>query len=419
MDSTGARQQAVTSVAGAAQVGTGILMGTVMAVYIGRRGSPFAVGMVSTAYFFGLVVFAPVWGAIADLTGRRRAVLVSGAALATLSALPLVVVDGVWGPILVRLVFSVFAAGFLPVMLTVVSEQGGIEGRGRNIGSFNSARSVGFTGARFFGGVLLGILAPEGVYLVVAGVSFIATVAAVLVVDPTPDIDAEPTLTELKTGVRERLFPAIDEREHLTTNGLQWLYVAVALRNMSWLGLASLLPIFLIVETGASEFVMGALLALSPVVEVGCMYVFGRAADAVGRKPLITFGIGGHVLVGLLIAASTLPASPFVGQITAGTAMVVKGVVYSATVAGAVAFIGDVTPVDRQSELMGFHSTAKGVGGVLGPVIIGGIATVTTYEAAFVVAALIAAVGAVIVWLLLVESYPDASIDRPLPFVED
>jgi MFS family permease len=394
-------------------------MGTVMAVYVGRRGSPFAVGMVSTAFFFGLVVFAPVWGAVADLTGRRRAVLVSGGVLATLSILPLVVVDGVWGPIAVRLLFSVFAAGFLPVMLTIVSERGGMEGRGRTIGSFNSARSVGFTGARFFAGVLLGVLAPAGVYLVVAAVSLVATVAAVLVDDPTPDPDRELTLAELRTGVRQRLFPSMDERDHLTTNGLQWLYVAVALRNMSWLGLASLLPVFLIVEVGASEFVMGALLALSPIVEVACMYAFGRATDTVGRKPLITVGIGGHVVVGVLMAAATLPSSPLVGQVTAGTAMVAKGVVYSATLAGAVAFIGDVTPVDRQSELMGLHSTAKGVGGVLGPVVVGAIATVTTYEAAFVVAALIAAVGTLIVWRMLVESYPDASTDRAIPFGED
>ena len=419
MESAGTRQRAVTAVAGAAQVGTGILMGTVMAVYVGREGSPFAVGMVTTSYFLGLVVFAPVWGAVADITGRRRAVLVGVSALATLSVLPLSVLGGVWGPIGVRTLYSMFAAGFLPVILTIVSERGGAEGRGRSIGTFNSARSVGFTGARLFSGVLLGVLAPGSVYLVVAGVSFVATVAAALIDDPTPEPDGEPTLAELAAGIRERLLPSVGERDHLTTNGLQWLYVALALRSLSWLGMASLLPIFLIAEVGASEFAMGALLALSPVVEVGGMYAFGWAADAVGRKPLVTAGIAGHVLVGVLMAAATLPASPLVGQVTAGTAMVVKGVGFSAMVAGTVAFIGDVAPVDRESELMGLRSTAKGVGGVLGPVVIGSIATVATYEAAFVVSSLVAVAGTVIVWRLLAESHPDAPLDRTSPVGDD
>jgi MFS family permease len=414
VETPGVRQRAVTAVAGAAQIGTGILMGTVMAVYVGREGSPLAVGLVTTSYFLGLVVFAPVWGAIADITGRRRAVLVGVSGLATLCVLPLSVIDGVWGPIGVRALYSVFAAGFLPVVLTVVSERGGATGRGRSIGSFNSARSVGFTGARFFSGVLLGALAPGSVYLVVAGVSFTAMVAAAFIDDPTPDRDAEPTLTELVAEIRDRLLPSVGDRDHLTTNGLQWLYVALALRNLSWLGLASLLPIFLIAEVGASEFAMGLLLALAPVVEVAGMYAFGWVADAVGRKPLVTAGIASHVLIGVLMAAATLPADPLLGQVTAGTAMVLKGVGFSAMVAGTVAFIGDVAPVDRESELMGLRSTAKGVGGVLGPLVIGSIATVASYETAFVVSSLVAVVGTGIVWRLLTESHPDASLDRAL-----
>lgn len=405
---TSVRQQAVTAIAGAAEVCTGILMGTVMAVYVGERGSPFAVGMVTTAYFFGLVFFAPVWGAIADFTGRRRTVLVATSGLATVSILPIAVVDGVWGPIGLRATYAIFAAGFLPVVLTVVSERGGTDGRGRSIGSFNSARSVGFTSARFFSGVLLGALSPGSVYLVIAGVSLLATIAAVFVDDPTPASNENLTASELASDVKARLLPTIDDRAHLTTNGLQWLYVAVALRNVSWLGMASLLPVFFIANVGASEFTMGVLLALSPVVEIAGMYVFGRIADAVGRKPLITGGLAGHVLVALVLAGSTVPSGSVTGQFVAGTGMVLKGIAYSALIAGTFAFIGDVSPVDRESELMGLRSTAKGVGGMLGPVVIGGVATILSFEVAFVVSSLVAVVSAGIVWRLLAESYSEA-----------
>jgi len=412
-------QQAVTGVAGAAHIGTAILMGTVMAVYVGREASPFAVGMVSTAYFFGLVFFAPIWGAVADLTGRRRAVLVASAGLATAAALPLAVVEGVWAQIALRALYAVFAAGFLPVALTIVSARGGESGRGRSIGSFNSARSAGFTGARFFGGVLLGLLAAQSVYLVVAGVSVVALLAALFIDDPTPDLEEPPTRSGLLADVRSRLLPAVDDRAHLTTNGLQWLYVALALRNLSWLGLASLLPIYLIAEVGATEFAMGMLLSISPVIEVGAMYVFGRIADAAGRKPLVVVGVAGHVVAAVLIAAATFPASDLVGQLLAGSGMLVKGLTFSAMVAGTVAFIGDVSPVDRESELMGLRSTAKGIGGMLGPVVVGATATVFSYELAFAGAAVVAAVAAVLVWWGLTESYRDASLSGLGPVVGD
>jgi len=93
------RQQWVIAVASAARFMTGILMGTGMAVLVDRAGgSEFAVSMVLTSFFLGMTVFAPVWGAVADVTGRRRAVMVGTGALATLAAVPLSFVGGVWGP---------------------------------------------------------------------------------------------------------------------------------------------------------------------------------------------------------------------------------------------------------------------------------------------------------------------------------
>lgn len=58
------RQQAIIALATASLFGAGELMGTVLAVIVGRRGSAFAVSMVLTAYFFGQIIFSPFWGAL-------------------------------------------------------------------------------------------------------------------------------------------------------------------------------------------------------------------------------------------------------------------------------------------------------------------------------------------------------------------
>ena len=105
-------------------------MATVMAVYIGRAGgSPLAVGLVITVFFFGWTVCVPVWGALADITGRRHGVLLAAAGLATL---PFLVVRGVVGPLAVRTVYALFAAAYLPILLTIVNTCGGDDERGRS-----------------------------------------------------------------------------------------------------------------------------------------------------------------------------------------------------------------------------------------------------------------------------------------------
>ncbi len=400
------RQQALIALAGASRFMTGILMGTVMAVYVGRVGSEFAVSMVLTAYYLGVTFFAPVWGAVADVTGRRRAVMVGTGAVATLAVLPLTVASGAWTQIGLRALYAVFAIGFMPVMLTVVSTRGGESGRGRSLGFFNSARAVGFTGGQVLAGVLLGLLAPAELYLFIAATSLVSTTAAAFVHDPTPTPDRKPTVEELLAEIRSRLLPTVAERAHLRTNGLRWLYVGLALRNMTVMGVTALAPPFLLNAVGVTEFVMGLVLALNPASQTLFMFLFGRIADTAGRKPLVVGGMAGSGLFALVAAAAALPGTGLGRAAVAAGAFVFLGAAFSAMTTGALAFIGDVAPADRQSELMGLRSTAKGVGGVVGPPIMGAVATVTSIGTAFAAGSLLAFVAATLVALALVESRP-------------
>ncbi|MFB6210882.1 MAG: MFS transporter [Halobacteriales archaeon] len=410
------RERGLLAVAPAARIMTSMLMGTSLAVFIGQRGSPFAVSMVMTAYFIGLMFFAPIWGAIADVTGRRRTVLIGTGVVATVVVLPLTVVDGVWGPIGLRALYAIFAAGFMPVMLSIVSAHGGAEGRGRSIGFFNSARAVGFTGAQLGAGFLLGIMLPGELFFVVAAISLMSTVAVAFLSDPAPQPAGEPTVAEVISEVRTRLVPAVENRDHLRTNGLQWLYVALALRNMTVLGVGSLLPPYLIDNVGVSAFVMGALLALNPGSQTVCMYAFGKIADAAGRKPLIVGGMAGSALYAILLAGAILPSTVLVRAIVAGGGLLLLGAAYSAMTTGTLAFIGDVAPDVREGELMGLRSTAKGVGGVLGPPLIGVVATYTSYELAFGVGSVLAIIATGLAATALVESRPT---DEPVGTVAD
>ncbi|MFB6174258.1 MAG: MFS transporter [Halobacteriales archaeon] len=402
------RQQAVIGLVAVSRVASAVLLGTAMAVYIGRQASPFAVSMALTVFYLGLVFFAPIWGAIADITGRRRLVLLVTGALATAALLPLALVQTVPVQIGVRGVYAAFAAGFGAVMLSIVSERGGEEGRGRSIGFYNSAVAVGGIGGRLLVGFLLGFVLPADMYLLVAAVSALSVLGVLFLEDPTPTPEAEVTPREVVAEIRRRLLPAVDEREHLRTNGLGWLYLGIVLRNMTQKGLGSVIPVFLLGSVGVNEFTMGAILAISPAVRTVAMYVLGTVADAVGRKPLIVAGLTGAGLQAVVLAGAPLPGDQVLRIAVASASYVIHAVTFSALTTGAIAFIGDVAPPDRESELMGLRTTTRGIGGVLGPVLVGAIATVAGYSTAFVAASVLAFAGAAVVGVNLVESRPDA-----------
>lgn len=400
-------QQWIIALVAVARVTTGGIVGTAMAVYIGREGSPFAVSMAFVAFSLGLTVFSPIWGAIADVTGRRREILIGTAVLAGASLAPLVVYRGVWTQVGIRGLFAVFAAGYRSVLLTIVSEWGGEDGRGHSFGIYNSARSLGGIGRRVLAGYLLGVLAPSELYLYVSIGTLLAAGGTVFVLDPTPAASRAGRITpsSLLTEVRQRLFPGAGEREHLRRNGLQWLYVGLALRNTAWKGVVSVAPVFLVSNVGVTEFLMGVILAISPAFRMPLMYLLGGASDVVGRKPLITVGLAGSALPVLLLTAALLPASITHRAVIAGSAYLTHAFVFSALTIGSVAFIGDSAPIDRESELMGLRSTARNIGGVIGPFIVGTLATISTYPVAFLSTSALAVVATVLVVVKVDESH--------------
>jgi len=403
------RRRFLTALAAVALVGSGILMGTGFAVYVDRfGGSPFAVSMLFPAYFLAMMVVAPAWGAVADVTGRRRLVLVLTGLGASLAVLPLLLGSSVWTLVAVRGLYAVFAAGFPPVILAVVSETGGEGDRGRELGFFNSARAAGFTSGQLAVGALIGLLAPTSTYLVIAAVSLASTLAAGLLADiDTPGSgSASVSAREITAEVRSRLLPAREDRAHLRTAGLRWLYAALALRNMTVMGVMSLMPVFLTGAVGAPEALMGLLLAVNPASQVVFMYLFGRVADAAGRKPLIAGGMAGSGAFAVVAAFAVAPETLALRAVVAALGFLIIAAAYSAMSTGALAFIGDVAPVGRESELMGLRSTAKGIGGVVGPPLFGAAATLAGYRIAFLVGSTVAFAAAGLVAVGLAETCP-------------
>ncbi|MFB6219057.1 MAG: MFS transporter, partial [Halobacteriaceae archaeon] len=305
------RGQAV-AVAGAAfpWALSGTLLATALAVYVGRRGSPLAVSLLWTGFSAAVIVFAPVWGAVADATGRRRGVLLVAAAGAGLSVPLLALNESVWLPLSVRTLHAAFFAGFLPVLTAVVSGRGGDGGRGQALGTFNAYIAAGAAAGTALAGLLLEALAPAQLYLAITAAVAVAALAVTRVEDSARVAERSPSPRELLVEVRNRLLPGAEERGALRENGLVWLYVAVGFGQVTALGLLSLLPVYFTGPLGLSEAVMGALVALNPALQTPVMHWLGGVADRVGRRPLVVAGAATEGAFALAAAGAAFLAGP-------------------------------------------------------------------------------------------------------------
>ena len=405
----GHRQHVALALVAITRITAGAVFGTAVTVYIGRAASPFVVTLSYAIFSLCLLLFAPVWGAVADVTGRRKLLLTLTALGAALAVAPLVVRVSVPLQVAARGLYAVFIAGFGSIVLTVVSETGGDSSRGRSIGFYTSAQAGGDIVGRLLVGYLLGVLLPTEVYGVVVAVTLLTTVCTLFVVDPTPSPAEPATLGRFRSEVRSRFLPGGARSDLFARKGLGWLYVGLAMRNMTQKGVSSVLAVYLVTDVGLTEFVMGIVLAVSPAVRIVAMYSLGRLSDSIGRKRLIVGGIGGAGVQALVVVAALVPATMAARATVGGAALLVHALTFSALTVGTIAFIGDVAPPDRESELMGLRSTARGLGGVLGPLLVGGLATYLDYASAFVAISVLSFFAAGLVAVKLVESHDGAA----------
>jgi MFS transporter, DHA1 family, multidrug resistance protein len=166
------------------------------------------------------------------------------------------------------------------------------------------------------------------------------------------------------------------------------------------LGFGMIIPIlpFYIERLGASGQELGILMAIFSVAQFIFSPIWGGLSDRIGRKPVLAIGMLGNAATLVLFGLSNTILLLFV---TRGLA----GVLSSATLPTAMAYIGDSTSERNRGGGMGVIGAAMGVGMVLGPGL-GGWAGTISLQAPFFIGAGLSIVSLLLVLLVLPESLP-------------
>ncbi len=125
----------------------------------------------------------------------------------------------------------------------------------------------------------------------------------------------------------------------------------------------------LAVEDGASRqstvLHVGLLTGVYPLVQLIFAPLWGRWSDRIGRRPLVLIGIAGYVIAQVLFGLATSLWLLY-------AARTIGGMLSSATLPVAAAYVADMTTEEERSRGMAWLGTAVSLGVVVGPAL-GGI----------------------------------------------
>ena len=163
-------------------------------------------------------------------------------------------------------------------------------------------------------------------------------------------------------------------------------------------GFGIIIPVlpFYAEEIGASPTQLGLLMAVYSLTQLLFAPMWGRVSDRIGRKPVIMIGILGLAISFFLTGISTELWMLFVARI-------LGGILSSANMPTAMAYVADITTPENRSRGMGIIGAATGLGFVFGPAI-GGVFSKVSLSTPFYVAGTLALVTFFVVWFILKES---------------
>ncbi|MGE5269659.1 MAG: MFS transporter [Thiohalocapsa sp.] len=342
--------------------------------------APELIGMVVAASTVTGVVFKLPAGALSDIIGRRRMLLLGALFFAVPPFLYPFVTD--YGALLaLRFVHGFATAIFSPVASAYVAGLGEV-GRGARLGWFSSANDFGATAGPLIGGLILYATTSFAASYLLVGVLGVLALGLALRV-PEMQTKEPPAATTLPTRAAEMRDGL---REVVTTPAV---LIAAAVEATMYLGFGAFLgflPLYA-KAAGLDDAQIALILAVQLTMAVLAKPFSGNLSDRVGRKPVI--------VLGLLAVAAALPLI-FRTTSFAGLMAIVPllGLGIAAVTPATNALIADLVATNRLGTGMGVFGTIWDVGEAAGPILAGVLIGQLGYQPAFDVIAAITAVVA-------------------------
>jgi MFS family permease len=352
---------------------------------------------------FGLVNSAtqPFAGRFSDRAGKRKLFVVVGLVILGFSNYAFSLMDSYLGVLLVRAVQGFAAALTITATVALVNELSVTGNRGRNMGTFNSFRLVGFGVGPLLGGVVveggpyslpvaggMQISGFEASFYAAALAALISVVLVTLFVEDPEE--TQPTTEKLAIAVRAQDLDHV--LDPIFTLGLATLAMAGSIALLAPIEPAVNVRLDQDAVLFGVQFAafIGAMALTQPLV--------GSASDRYGRRRFIIAGL-----------VFLIPTTLAQGLVTTSTQMIVarllQGISGAMIFAPALALAGDLARQGQSGAQLSVVTVAWGFGISFGQ-LASGFLIRYAFVTPFLFGAVIAALGAVLVHTQVEETVP-------------
>lgn len=179
------------------------------------------------------------------------------------------------------------------------------------------------------------------------------------------------------------------------------LLVILATVTLDAIGIGLIMPILpsLLRELGHTTDIAGTygvLLALYALMQFIFAPILGALSDRFGRRPILLIALAGAAVDYVVMALAPNLAILFVSRAIAG--------ITGASIAGATAYIADISMPDERARRYGLMQACFGIGFIAGPVM-GGLLGELSLRYPFLLAAALNALNFLVGWFVLPESH--------------
>lgn len=360
-------------------------------------GVEFWTGAIFAANFVTMTIFSPIWGAVADRTGRKLQMLRSGFGMAAVVGL-MGLAGSVWQLLGLRLLQGIFA-GFIPASTAYIAANVPRERAGWALGFLQTAGAGGMIIGPLVGGILaraIGSYRP--IFFLTAAACFVAGLVVLVVIreqfTPPPHTQGLSFAAELRQNLRQTAANPV-------------LLAMMVVNFFNFFGLQTAEPIlslFLKTLNTPAQWVdvaAGAVFSASGIANVIAAPIMGRYGDRIGFRRVLMVSLGGISIIYLLQtfvqSAWELLALRFLLGIFLGGAF-----------PAASALVSRAAGREFQGRAFGLVNSAIFIGDVVGPLAGGSIAVLWGQRMVFPVTAL-----ALLFNLFWVRRMVPAAVDQP------
>lgn len=355
--------------------------------------TPAQSGSLVTWTLVGAVVGGIVFGALSDRYGRVRVLTWTIVLFAVFTGL-CAIAQGYWDLLIYRTIAGIGLGGEFGIGMALAIEAWPAKHRAKAASYVALGWQVGVLAAALLTPVLLPHIGWRGMFVVGIFPAFVAWYLRVRLHEPEIFSRKQTALSTQKTSKLESFKLLVKDKA--TTKVSLGVVVLTSVQNFGYYGIMIWMPNFLSKQLGFSLTKSGLWTAVTVCGMMAGIWIFGRLADRIGRKPsFLLFQLGAVISI---ITYS---------QLTDPTAMLVAGAFLGMFVNGMMggygALMAEAYPTEARATAQNvLFNLGRAVGG-FGPVVVGAIVSVYSFSTAIAFLAVIYVIDMVATVFLVPE----------------